>query len=323
MAMLTYKPKSSSKGGVKYSSPIGPTPQKTNNSSPAWTPFYQIKDYSLDDLYRSAASGGMTAYRPDVSGAINAYTQQANADKSAAESNYNTTRNDLLSSLKRFQENNAKQQANQRQSYLTDQSSLDMAKQQANRQSRIGNAARGLGGSGLQKLAEIQNDLGMQGDESQLANQNQSILDALRTALSQETEDTNRKVNTAKSNYDNQIRNIDANLAAQIAAINYQADQQYAQSLANARAYNANNQAAARNAYNVLTGNTNSLADALKRQSRDQLRNTYGATSNKDVGSAIANYYSNLFANTAGINNNAYNTAMENVNGLLRMYGLM
>jgi hypothetical protein len=284
---------------------------------------YKIQDYSLDDLYRSASSGGIGAYRPDVSGAINAYTQQANADKSYAENAYNTTRNDLLTSLKRFQENNAKQQANQRQSYLTDQSSLDIAKQQANRQSRIGTAARGLGGSGLQKLAEIQNDLGMQGDESQLANENQSVMDALRTALSQETEDTNTKVNRARTNYENQIRNIDANLAAQIAAVNYQADQAYAQSLANARASVASGQAAARNAYNVLTGNTNALADALSKQNEKQLMRTYGATNAKNLANTIANYYSNLFANTSGINNNAYNTAMNNVNGLLRMYGLM
>lgn len=285
---------------------------------------YQITNrYSLDDLYRNASNHNIGAYRPDVSGAINAYNQQANADKSAAESNYNTTRSDLLDSLKRFQENNAKQQANQKQSYLTDQSSLDMAKQQANRQSRIGTAARGLGGSGLQKLAEIQNDLGMQGDESQLANENQSVMDALRTALSQETEDTNKKVNTARTNYENQIRNIDANLAAQIAAVNYQADQAYAQSLANARAYNANNRAAARNAYNVLTGNTDALVDQFAKNSLKNIRQYYGAVNDQDLVGKIQQYYGSLFSGTNGMSASNYDRAMNNINGLLKWYGLM
>jgi len=285
---------------------------------------YNLLDYSLDDLYRSASSGGgVGAYRPDVSGAINSYRQQADANKANAANVYNTTRNDLLTSLKRFQENNAKQVSNQKQSYLSDQSAMDMAKEQANRQSRIGTAARGLGGSGLQRLAEVQNDLGLQGDESQLANKNQSILDALKSALVQETEDTNNKINTAKTNYNNQIRSIDANLAQQIAAINYQADQQYAQSLAQARAYGSASRANANNAYNVLVGNTRALEDALKNQNRSQLKSTYGASSNKALGSTIANYYGNLFANTSGMSGAQYDRAMNNVDTLLKYYGLI
>ena len=303
-------------GGGGYSSGGG-----GSNAYGGYT--YNLKDYSYDDLYNNAYGGGIGAYRPDVSGMINAYTQQANADKKNLESGYNTTRNDLLSSLKRYQETNAKQQTTQRQSYLTDQAALDTQKQIANRNARIGNAARGLGGSGLAKLAEIQNDLGMQGDESQLMNENQSILDALRTALAQETEDTNTKLNYAKTDYDNRIRSIDANLAAQIAAANLQADQQYAQSLANARAYAGNSRALANNAYNVLTGNTKALSDALSKQSINQLINTYGATGKNDLGSTIANYYSSLFNNTNGMSANQYNTAMDNVYGLLRAKGLM
>ena len=62
---------------------------------------YNLLDYSLDDLYRSASSGGgVGAYRPDVSGAINSYRQQADANKANAANVYNTTRNDLLTSLK-------------------------------------------------------------------------------------------------------------------------------------------------------------------------------------------------------------------------------
>jgi hypothetical protein len=100
-----------------------------------------------------------------------------------------SARSDLLQSIKRFREDNAENQLNQRKAYLNEQAQLEAAREQANRQNRIESSARGLGGSGLQQLAQMQNLLAQSEDVSQLANENQATLDKLRQALAREEEE--------------------------------------------------------------------------------------------------------------------------------------
>ena len=111
--------------------------------------------------------------------------------KEIAENRYNTTANNLLTSLRRYQEENAKNVENQRKSYLTDQAALESARFEADRQNRISNAARGLGGSGLQQLSQLQNLLNQGQDISNLALENREELEDLRTALANYNEDYN------------------------------------------------------------------------------------------------------------------------------------
>ena len=159
------------------------------------------------------SGGGYVKPTLDISGLLRAYQSQADADKSAAKQVYDTTRNDLLTSLKRFQEQNAKDVQNQQRSFLSNQASLESARAQADRQNRIASSARGLGGSGLQQLAQLQNLMAQGQDVSDLATDNNQKMETLRQALQQMQSDTDNKLSSALSTYNNALKSIEANLA--------------------------------------------------------------------------------------------------------------
>ena len=112
--------------------------------------------------------------------------------------NYSVTESNLKKALERFQAQNAKDVENQRKSYLTDQAALESARLEADRQTRIDAAARGLGGSGLQQLAQLQNLINQGQDISDLATGNQEVLDKLRTQLAEAEEDTASDIKEAE-----------------------------------------------------------------------------------------------------------------------------
>lgn len=122
-----------------------------------------------------------------------------------ARESYNVTESNLKRALERFQAQNAKDVENQRKSYLTDQAALESARLEADRQTRIDAAARGLGGSGLQQLAQLQNLLNQGQDISNLATENQGVLDKLRTQLAEAEEDTATDIADAARTRDNTL----------------------------------------------------------------------------------------------------------------------
>lgn len=175
--------------------------------------------------YGEGGYGGGGSYSsgvPDISALLAAYDQQADASRSIAQNAYDTTRNDLLTSLKRFQEQNAKDVQNQKQSYLSEQSNLDYAREQANRQNRVSASSRGLGGSGLQQLAQLQTLMGQSEDISQAALSNQKAMDSLRQALQQKEDETNTNLSKAQTTLSDALNKIEANLAQQKAEAIYQ-----------------------------------------------------------------------------------------------------
>lgn len=174
------------------------------------------EDYYGDGSGGSGGSGGYGGYVApslDISGLLAAYQAQADADRATAKQTYDTTRNDLLTSLKRFQEQNKKDVENQQRSFLSNQAALENALAQADRQNRISNAARGLSGSGLQQLAQLQNLMSQGQDISDLATDNSQKMDALRKALQDYQTDTDTKLNSALNIYNNALNSIEANLA--------------------------------------------------------------------------------------------------------------
>ena len=174
---------------------------------------YDTSDY-VNSMIGSGATGGTGGYYTlDIGGMLNAYEQQAAADRNVAKQTYDTARNDLLTSLKRFQEQNALDRQNQQRSYLSNQASLESAVQQADRQNRISAAARGIGGSGLQQLAQLQTLLSQGQNVSDMATQNQSAMDALKRALTQKEEDTNTNLDKILNPYNNALMSINAQLA--------------------------------------------------------------------------------------------------------------
>ena len=185
-------------------------------SSPSIDNTYDTGDYA--DYYGggydgSGGYGGYVTPSLDISGLLAAYQSQADADRATAKQTYDTTRNDLLTSLKRFQEQNAKDVENQQRSFLSNQAALESALSQADRQNRISSAARGLSGSGLQQLAQLQNLMSQGQDISDLATDNSQKMDTLRKALQEYQTDTDTKLNSALNIYNNALNSIEANLA--------------------------------------------------------------------------------------------------------------
>ena len=144
---------------------------------------------------------------------LKAYDQQAQADRDVAKSTYESKRSDLLTSLKRFQEQNAKDVERTQRAYLSDQASLESAIAQADRQNRINASARGLGGSGLQQLSQLQNLLSQGQTISDMATENQDTLETLRNNLANYEEDTNKSLKDVLDAYNNTLTNINAQLA--------------------------------------------------------------------------------------------------------------
>lgn len=189
--------------------------KKTNKKKLNIDNTYDLNNYVNQNTTSTGGSGGY--YTLDITNMLNAYNQQADADRAVAQQTYDTTRNDLLTSLKRYQEQNAQDVANRKRAYLSEQASLESAREAADRQTRIDSAARGLGGSGLQQLAQLQNLINQGQDISDIATSNQQDMDTLRKALAQYTEDTNTKLDNANKTYDNAIKQINAQLANNIA----------------------------------------------------------------------------------------------------------
>lgn len=219
----------------------------TKNLDKTFDNTYDVSDY-VNSLVGTGASGGSGGYYTlDIGNMLKAYEQQADADRAVAKQSYDTARNDLLTSLKRFQdqyntskedlattlnrykqeydtsldtlatalnrykEQNALDVKNQQKDYVSGQAAIEAAIQQADRQNRISAAARGLGGSGLQQLAQLQTLLSQGQNISNLANENQSVMDALRTALANKEEDTNKSREALRREYTN--REEDTNRA--------------------------------------------------------------------------------------------------------------
>lgn len=144
----------------------------------------------------------------DIRESLNRAQGSYDTGAATAREDYTITEGNLKRALERFQAQNAKNVENQRKSYLTDQAALESARLEADRQTRIDAAARGLGGSGLQQLAQLQNLLNQGQDISNLATENQGVLDKLRTQLIEAEEDTASDIAEAARKRDNTLKTL-------------------------------------------------------------------------------------------------------------------
>ena len=190
-----------------------------------------LGDYPTLASYTGGGSSGGSSY---LSGLISAYNQSADADRalaqqvydttvrnlntalSRAEDTYNTgvsnanraydtTASSLLRSLERFQNENKKSVEAQKRNYLSEQAALEDARFEADRQNRISAAARGIGGSGLQQLAQLQTLLSQGQDISELALANRNTLGDLREQLVQAQEDYDTDLANAQTTRDDTL----------------------------------------------------------------------------------------------------------------------
>lgn len=282
-----------------------------------------FNDFS-QDLYNkyygeaSSGYGGYTPVKADISALLKAYEDKAASARTSAErtyadtvasleNSYNTTRSDLLTSLKRYQEQFAQDSKAQRQTFLSNQAALESTREAANRSIRNSMAVRGLGGSGLQQLALLQNVLGQSAEVSNLATQNQNTIDSLRRLLQQQEEDYDADIAKLQTQYDlnrrsaltdrdNLLNNIDSTLLSEKETAIANNEAQYAADVNAARAQAAAYQAQAQqnatnlsnravNTYNTVTAdlasNLKELQSTRSSKTISEYANALGLTNNK------------------------------------------
>ena len=328
---------------IAYSSPINAkgTTLDWSNSSPVTKPAEQ---YDLSSLYKSSSSGGSSGggggysvMKADISGLLKAYEQQAESDKAAANTKYNNTREDLLTSLKRFQDENARNVQNQKTSYLSEQASLESAREQANRQNRISAAARGLGGSGLQQLAQLQNLIGQSDQISKSAGSNQEAMDKLATLLRNYEEDSDSKMKRNEQELQDTLSNIASTLASQKAAAIAQNEQNYVNAVnaaraqaAAARASRSSSSSSSSRAAQSLSGalallesDVEDAMSAVSSMSNSEKRSLYNTTNTNTIKNTIKSNAMNTLKSIQydyGLDSKNVNVAKNNVNSILNRY---
>lgn len=249
----------------------------------------------------------------DISNMLKAYEDAAAANKAVAEQSYNTRRNDLLTSLKRYQEQNAQDVAAQQKTYLSNQALVESAIAEADRQNRISASARGLGGSGLQQLAQLQTLLSQGQTISDMATENQETVNNLRKVLANYDEDTQTALADLEKTRENTIRGIESDLGTNKASLEYQArekaaDRVHAQQMAEAATaaqiamQNAQFEAKAREDERALNSQLATLAknyenemSAIDSMSSSALKDAYGTKKASEAKKSLYDtYYSGL-----------------------------
>ena len=223
----------------------------------------------------SSSGGGYAApNRIDIQPMIDAFTNAANAQKNTLQTTANQQRSDLLNSIKRFQEQTARSQEIQRDAFNASRADLEEAAFQADRANRISAAARGIGGSGLQQLSQLQTLMEQNSSISDLAKENTNVQTELAKALSEKEEDTNTAIQNLMTNLANSLSEVDASLGNQIANLRYQEDTRYEQAR-QAAMENAMNRAQSQRSYEKSLQNSyaQALADyelGLRQQADEQ-----------------------------------------------------
>lgn len=351
--ITTVTPKSTN---ITYSGFVGPKlPEPlqsypTSNSSSSGSSGYGSLASAYLDAYNAqvqAAKNANDQTLKNLSDAYNRYREDYTTNKSNLENTYNTTEKNLLKSLQRFQEQNAEDVKNQKQSFLTNQSALESARAEADRQARINMASRGLAGSGLQQLAQLQTLMSQGQDISNLANANQSEMDKLRKALTEATEDYNDDLANAQKTRDTAISALDTELKRKgedYATAVENANTNLRDLLAKYAADLATNRASTYASYgsgsssdsdlDVITGGLETselnLADALnslKNMSNKEVKNTYkksfGTTDRAEIAKklyenavqesrAYRTNYGNKYRNTYNVSENNLKTILRN-----------
>ena len=324
--------------------------------------------YYINSMLEALKAGNQAAYDAQVqaartaneqslknlSDAYNRYREDYTTNKANLENTYNTTASNLLKSLQRFQDQNAADVKSQRQDFLTNQSALETARAEADRQLRIDAARRGLGGSGLQQLAQLQTLLSQGQEVSKLANANQESMDTLRKALTQEMEDYNDDLKeaqnlrdtslsaldtelkrkgedykTAVENANNNLRDLLAKYAAELANNN-------ANAIATSYSPGSGSGSSSDDELNIITGGLEStelnLADALnnlKHMSNKEVKSNYKKSLGTTDKNAIAQkLYNDALQESRAYRTNygnkyrsAYNTSENNLRTILRNRG--
>ena len=226
----------------------------------------------------SSGGGGGVANRIDMTPYINSLKEGAAANKKTISDTYAAQRNQLATQLKQYQENTATARRQAMDAYNSARADLEEQSYMNMRAAQQSAASRGLGGSGLQQLAQLSSQIESSNQTSDLSEQNTDTQNELTKALKDMEQQINTGINDLTTEERNKLTEIDTNTAQAIAQAQYQEEVRYQQALAEAAARNAAI-AAQRDAQNqeltmAMNGYTGTL-DALLKGGVDKLTQAF------------------------------------------------
>ena len=225
---------------------------------------------TFDDLYNDylgkfggGGGGGGVANKIDMTPYINTLKEGAAANKKTISDTYAAQRNQLAQQLKQYQENTATARRQAMDAYNSARADLEEEAYMNMRAAQQSAASRGLGGSGLQQLAQLSSQIESSKQTNDLSEQNTDTQNELTKALKDTEAQINTSINNLTTEERNKLTEIDTNVAQAIAQAQYQEDVRYQQALQAAAAQNASISASARQAAAQYAIENSSAMDAL------------------------------------------------------------
>ena len=239
----------------------------------------------------------------------------------------------------------------QQQDFNASRASLEDESFMNQRNTLANTASRGLGGSGLQQLAQLQNRLAAGKNINTLAQKNQNVQDALRKAMTQQQQDYDTKVSNLEKNLANAITQAQNETAAKINAANTnntnlinnliyneQVRQQQAAAQASSAKASLNNLLSSmREGVTRLQGTETALDVALEQAKSSYLADKkksdvskLSSKQQKELESNLNTIYNNYLsaisdgdlAASYGLDNSYTNTAISNLKNIYNRYTL-
>ena len=296
LGIYTGSSKSSNKssGNNKYKTYKVVEKQTTNTASPNLTNDVNAFISSLGGSSSSGGGRGVSAgSRIDLTPYINSLKEGAANQKKTISDSYKSLRNQLTQALKAEQENTAIARRQAMEAFNASRADLEENAYMNARAAQQSAASRGLGGSGLQQLAQLSSQIESSKQTSDLAETNTNTQNDLTKAL----KDYSDKINTQITDYTTEERNklaeIDSNVASAIAQKQYEEEVRYQQALQNAAATNASIAASTKAASNeqklqiaTVLASIQSAADSLLNEGTKAINNVINKKSSYKTGRA-------------------------------------
>lgn len=187
----------------------------------------------------SSSGGGGVANRIDMTPYINALKEGAAANKKTISDSYAADRNLLSQQLKQYQENTATARRQAMDAYNSARADLEEQSYMNMRAAQQSAASRGLGGSGLQQLAQLSSQIESSNQTSNLSEQNTETQNELTKQLKDQESNINTQISDLINEERNKLTEIDTNTSQAIAQAQYQEEVRYQNALAEAAARNA------------------------------------------------------------------------------------
>ena len=206
------------------------------------------------------------------------YYLEAEPNKKTISDRYAAERNRLSQQLKQYQENTATARRQAMEAFNSARADLEEDAYMNMRAAQQSAASRGLGGSGLQQLAQLSSQIESSNQTSNLSEQNTDTQNELTKALKDMEEQINTGISEANMNEKNEIAQIDANTASAIAQAQYQEEVRFQNALAEAAARNASIAAqdrAANRELQLAIGSYTGTLDSLLKSGIDKLTKTF------------------------------------------------